>query len=82
MLSRDTRNEKKLKSIRRAEFRLRQTLERIDWEEDVLLPEISDFKAKAQLPELPTEKIIEVDFAEDIKSTRLPKRRKRAQGKG
>lgn len=72
MLSRDTRNEKKLKAIRRAEFRLRQTLERIDFEEDVLLPEINEFKAKAQLPELPTETIIEVSFAEDIKNTRMP----------
>lgn len=78
MLSRDTRNEKKLKSIRRAEFRLRQTLERIDWEEDVLLPEISDFKAKAQLPELPTEQIIEVE--EIIRKTKA-KGRKRAKSK-
>src|SRR5881628_2029441 len=52
VLSRDTRNEKKLKAIRRAEFALKQRLERIDWEEDTLLPEISEFKAKAQLPEL------------------------------
>jgi len=62
MLSRDTRNEKKLKAIRRAEFRLRQQLERIDWEEDDLLPEIAAFKAKAQLPELPNETIVDVKF--------------------
>lgn len=53
MLSRDTRNEKKLKALRRAQFSLKQRFERIDWEEDELLPEINDFKAKAQLPELP-----------------------------
>ena len=62
MLSRDTRNEKKLKAIRRAEFALRQKLERIDWEEDHLLPEVNAFKAKAQLPELPNETIVEVKF--------------------
>lgn len=62
MLSRDTRNEKKLKAIRRAEFQLRQKLERIDWEEDELLPEINAFKAKAQLPELPNETIVDVRF--------------------
>lgn len=62
MLSRDTRNEKKLKAVRRAEFALRQRLERIDWEEDELLPEINAFKAKAQLPELPNETIVDVVF--------------------
>lgn len=62
MLSRDTRNEKKLKAVRRAEFALRQRLERIDWEEDELLPEIAAFKARAQLPELPNETIVDVRF--------------------
>jgi hypothetical protein len=61
-LSRDTRNEKKLKAIRRAEFALKQRLERIDWEEDLLLPEVSAFKARAQLPELPNETIVSVTF--------------------
>ena len=59
---RESRNEKKLKAIRRAEFALKQRLERIDWEEEHLLPEINEFKAKATLPELPSENIIEVDF--------------------
>lgn len=62
MLSRDTRNEKKLKAIRRAEFALKQRLERIDWEEDELLPEVNAFKARAQLPELPNETIVDVKF--------------------
>lgn len=62
MLSRDTRNEKKLKAIRRAEFALKQRLERIDWEEDELLPEIAEFKARAQLPELPNQTIVDVRF--------------------
>ncbi len=62
MISRDSRNEKKLKAIRRAEFALRQRLQRIDWEEDERLPEINEFKAKAQLPELPSEAILTVEF--------------------
>jgi hypothetical protein len=44
-LSRDSRTEKKLKALRRAEFNLRQTFERIDWTEDVLYPEIEALKA-------------------------------------
>ncbi len=44
-LSRDSKQERKFKALRRAEFRLKQNLERIDWEEDVLLPEINDLKA-------------------------------------
>ena len=61
-LSRDTRNERKLKTIRRAEFSLKQRLEKIDWEEDVLLPEILNFQGKAQLPELPSAHILTVDY--------------------
>ena len=44
-LSRDSRQERKLKALRRAQFRLKQNFERIDWEEDVLLPEIEALKA-------------------------------------
>lgn len=44
-LSRDSRQERKLKALRRAEFRLGQALQRIDWEEDILLPEIQALKA-------------------------------------
>ena len=77
-LSRDTRNERKLKAIRRAEFALKQRLERIDWEEDVLLPEILEFQGKAQLPELPSESIIQVEYV-DLKredpKPRAPRKR-------
>lgn len=59
-LSRDARNLKKLKAIRRAEFRLKQRLDYIDWEEDELLPEILEFEGRAQLPELPSENIATV----------------------
>ena len=62
---RESRNEKKLKAIRRAEFALRQRLERIDWEEDILLPQVEEFKSKAQLPSPPSETILTVDFIDD-----------------
>ena len=45
MLARDSRQEQKLKAIRRAQFRLRQRLEAIDWENDVLMPEIEALKS-------------------------------------
>jgi hypothetical protein len=44
-LSRDSRQERKLKAVRRAQFRLKQNLERIDWEEDTLMPEIEALKS-------------------------------------
>lgn len=44
-LSRDGKQERQLKAIRRAQFRLKQTLERIEWEEAELLPEITALKA-------------------------------------
>jgi len=44
-LSRDSRQERKLKALRRAQFRLKQRFESIDWEEEVLLPEIEALKS-------------------------------------
>ena len=44
-LSRDSRQERKLKALRRAQFRLKQNFERIDWEEDKLIPEIEALKS-------------------------------------
>lgn len=44
-LSRDHRQERKLKAIRWAEFRLKQRLEAIDWQEDTLLPEVAAMQA-------------------------------------
>lgn len=52
-LSRDSRQERKLKAIRRAQFRLKQNLERIDFEEDVLLPEIEALKSGKSVLGLP-----------------------------
>jgi hypothetical protein len=45
VISRDSRTEKKLKALRRAEFRLKQRFEFIDWEEDFLYPEIDALKS-------------------------------------
>ncbi len=77
-LNRDPRNLRKLKAIRRAEFSLKQRLERIDWEEDELLPEVMEFEGKAKLPELPSETIIEVIYE---KPEREPKPRAARNGK-
>ena len=52
-LSRDSKAERKWKLIRRAEFRLQQSLARVDFEEDVLLPEIAAIKAGKSVMGLP-----------------------------
>lgn len=52
-LSRDSRAERKLKAFRRAQFRLKQSLERIDFEEDFLLPEIEALKSGKPVLGLP-----------------------------
>jgi hypothetical protein len=52
-LSRDSRQERKLKAVRRAQFRLKQNLERIDWEEDELQPEIEALKSGKSVLGLP-----------------------------
>ena len=53
MLSRDSRQERKLKAIRMAQFRLKQRLEAIDFLEDVLQPEIEALKAGRPVLGLP-----------------------------
>ncbi len=52
-LSRDSRSERKWKAYRRAEFRLKQALERIDWEEETLMPEIEALKSGKAVAGLP-----------------------------
>ena len=52
-LSRDSRQEKKLKAFRRAQFALKQRFERIDFEEDVLYPEVQALKAGHSVLGLP-----------------------------
>lgn len=43
-LSRDSRTEKKLKAVLRAQFRLKQQFEYIDFCEDTLIPEVEKLK--------------------------------------
>jgi hypothetical protein len=52
-LSRDSRAERKLKAFRRKQFQLEQEFRRIDWEEDVLLPELEAFKSGKSVLGLP-----------------------------
>jgi hypothetical protein len=51
--SRDSRQERKLKAIRMAQFRLKQRLETIDFLEDVLMPEIEALKSGRPVLGLP-----------------------------
>ena len=61
-LSRDSRTERKLKAIRRAQFRLRQNLDRINWEEDVLLPEIEALKSGRPVLGLPENTAFDIEI--------------------
>jgi hypothetical protein len=64
-LSRDSRTERKLKALRRAQFRLKQNLERIDWEEDTLLPEIEALKAWKSVLGLPAGVAFDIQIEAD-----------------
>lgn len=60
-LARDSREVKKWKAARRAQFRLKQTFDRIDWEEDILSPEINALMAGAARAEIGSvENVLEV----------------------
>ena len=52
-LSRDSRQEKKLKALRWAQHRLNQRLQTIDWIEDKLLPEVEALKGGRAVLGLP-----------------------------
>lgn len=52
-LSRDSRQERKLKAIRMAQWRLKQRLETIDFLEDELQPEIEAYKSGKGVMGLP-----------------------------
>lgn len=66
-LSRDSRQEKKLKAYRRAQFGLKQRLERIDWEEDFLNPEIGEFKSGKSVLGLPEGAVFDIRIEQDEK---------------
>ena len=59
-LSRDSLQERQVKAIRRAQFRLKQVLERLQWEEDELFPEIEAMKAGKSVMGLPAGSAFEI----------------------
>ncbi len=61
-LSRDSRQERKLKAFRRAQFALKQRLEKIDFEEDVLQPEIEALKAGKSVLGLPEGTVFDISI--------------------
>lgn len=67
-LSRDSRQERKLKAWRRSQFRLKQAIERIDWEEDFLLPEVEALKSGKPILGLPAGSVfdIQVELEADV----------------
>lgn len=65
-LSRDSRQEKKLKAFRRAQFNLKQAIERIDWNEDFLEPEIAALKSGKAVLGLPAGTAFDIQIEADI----------------
>ena len=65
-LSRDSRQERKLKAFRRAQFRLSQALQRIDWEEDVLMPEIEALKSGRSVLGLPEGTVFDIRLDREL----------------
>lgn len=61
-LSRDSRAERKWKLWRRTQLRFKQALERIDFEEDVLGPEIEAMKAGKRVGELPENATFDIEI--------------------
>jgi len=64
-LSRDSRTERKLKLLRRTEVRLKQGFERIDFEEDVLGPEIEALKAGKPILGLEAGSVFDIQIVDD-----------------
>lgn len=54
-----------MKALRRTQFRLKQTFERIDFEEDVLLPEIEALKAGKSVLGLPAGAAFDIQIESD-----------------
>jgi hypothetical protein len=59
-LSRDSKQERIWKAVRRAQFSLQQRIERIEWEESELIPEIAAIKAGKATAMLPEGAAIEI----------------------
>jgi len=71
-LSRDSRAERKLKAIRRAQFRLRQAMDRIDWEEDTLQPEIEALKSGRSVLGLPEGSAFDIEIVHEVTDPTTP----------
>lgn len=68
-LSRDSRQERKLKAFRLAQFRLKQRFEMIDFLEDVLQPEIEALKSGKSVLGLPEGAAFDLVIEADEDST-------------
>jgi hypothetical protein len=64
-LSRDSRNERKWKAWRRMQFAFKQRCERIDFEEDVLLPEINAMKANKEFAGIAPAALMEFEIVDE-----------------
>jgi len=65
-LNRDNRAEKKLKALRRAQWRLKQRLETIDWEEDDFIPEMEALKSGKSVLGLPAGAAFDIKVENEI----------------
>jgi len=74
-LSRDSRDEKKFKALRLAEFRLKQRFEMIDFLEDELYPFIEDLKAGRSVLSLPEGAAFEIIVEPTCASSSAKKRK-------
>jgi len=72
-LSRDSRQESKLKALRRAQFRLKQRFEYIDWVEDHLLPEIEALKSGKSVLGLPEGAVFDIQVDDENQNPQPPK---------
>jgi hypothetical protein len=68
-LSRDSRQERKLKAILRAQFNLKQLMERIDWNEDVLEVEVTALKSGNSVLGLPAGAAFDIQIIHDENPT-------------
>jgi len=72
-IGRQSREEKKIRAHRRAEFRCKQRMEYIDWEFDHLEPEIAELLGQVKAIEPPSNMGFEVEY---IPPTAKPRRAK------
>lgn len=64
-LSRDSRQIRKYKFILRKRLRIRQGLERIDYEEDVVIPQIEAMLAGKATAELPENAVFDIEIVDE-----------------